>query len=131
MTTLPHGFHKIRLNLARSKDFPDGSSRHGYEFVVPLTADGHIDLGRWKEHRGLCKVRRFWPGEADQHGLVVHKPGGATGATWVFDYDGAAADDDEAGYRFGEHPFRIGEYVSIKDEDGVLATFVVTSTDAV
>ncbi|QCK85181.1 hypothetical protein E8L99_04995 [Phreatobacter aquaticus] len=131
MTTLPHGFHKIRLNLARSKDFPDGSSRHGYEFVAPLTADAHIDLARWKEHKALCKVRRFWVGEEDQHGLVVHKPGGAKGATWVFDYDGAATVDDEAGYRFGEHPFQLGEYVSIRDEDGEMHTFVVTSTDAV
>ncbi len=131
MSTLPPGFHKIRLNLARSKEFPEGSNRHGYEFVAPLAADGQIDLAQWKAHKAVCKVRRFWNGEADQHGLVVHKPGGAKGATWVFDYDGAAADDDEAGYRFGEHAFRIGEYVSVRDEDGELHTFVVTSTDAV
>ena len=36
MTTLPNAFKRIRLNLARSKEFPQGSSRHGYEFVAPL-----------------------------------------------------------------------------------------------
>lgn len=35
---------RIRLHLARSKAFPDGSARHGYEFVAPLDARGHIDL---------------------------------------------------------------------------------------
>ncbi len=80
---------------------------------------------------GLCKVRRFWAGEEDQHGLLVHKAGGAKGATWTFDYDAAGNDDDEAGYRFGDHLFQIGEYVSIRDEDGALLTFIVTSTDAV
>lgn len=131
MTTLPRGFHRIRLNMARSPGYPEGSKLHGYEFVAPLTADGFIDADAWKEHRALCKVRRFWQGEADEHGLLVHKPGGAKGATWTFDYDPNAEDDDEAGFRFGDHPFQIGEYVSIRDEDGDLTTFVVTSTDAV
>jgi hypothetical protein len=131
MTSLPHGFHRIRLNLARSKDFPEGSSRLGYEFVAPLTAEGHIDLAAWKTHRSLCKVRHFRTGYGDEYGLLVHRPGGAEGATWIFDYDPSSEGDEESGYRFGEHAFRIGEYVSIKDDDGVLQTFMVTSTDAV
>ena len=32
---LPHLLKRIRLELARSKDFPMGSARHGYEFVAP------------------------------------------------------------------------------------------------
>src|SRR5688572_12012268 len=39
----PKALQRIRLHLARSKDFPDGSARHGYEFVAPLGEDGHID----------------------------------------------------------------------------------------
>ena len=131
MTTLPQHFHRIRLNLARSKEFPDGSSRHGYEFVEPLDATGHIDTVLWKQHRALCTVRRIWAGEADLNGLLVHKAGGDRGGTWIFDYDGTSDFDDEAGYRFGAHAMQIGEYVSIKDEDGVLHTFIVTSLDAV
>jgi deoxyribodipyrimidine photolyase-like uncharacterized protein len=117
--------------MARSPGYPEGSKLHGYEFVAPLDAAGRIDLAAWKEHRALCKVRRFWQGEADQNGLLVHKPGGPKGATWTFDYDPNADDDDEAGFRFGDHAFQIGEYVSIRDEDGEMQTFVVTSTDAV
>lgn len=128
---LPKGFHKIRLNLARSKAFPEGSSRHGYEFVAPLDGGGRLDPEAWKAHRSTCTVRRFWAGEPDNHGLLVHKPGGAKGATWSFDYDATAEFDDEAGYRLGDHAFQIGEYVSIKDEDGEMHTFVVTSVDAV
>lgn len=131
MTQLPHNFKRIRLELARSKAHPNGSSRHGYEFVAPLDAKGLIDTVQWKEHRSHCGVRRFWEGEKEEHGHLVHKPGGAAGATWVFDYDGTATDDDEAGYRFGAHPFQPGEYVSIKDEDGDMHTFVVTSVENV
>jgi len=41
--TLPHVLKRIRLHLARSKEFPSGSARHGYEFVASLDAKG--DLG--------------------------------------------------------------------------------------
>ena len=41
--TLPHALKRIRLHLARSKEFPAGSADHGYEFVAPLDSNGHID----------------------------------------------------------------------------------------
>jgi hypothetical protein len=130
MTQLPHVFKRIRLNLARSKEFPTGSERHGYEFVAPLDAGGHIDPELWRTNREHCGVRRFWAGEDDEVGRLVHKPGGPEHARWVFDYDETAEDDDEAGYRFGAHAFRPGEYVSIRDEDGAMHTFQVVSVEA-
>jgi hypothetical protein len=129
MTKLPTQFKRIRLNLARSKEFPNGSARHGYEFVAPLDAAGHIDPVLWQKHRENCGVRRFW-NDDEELGHLVHKPGGAEHARWVFDYDGDAAEDEEAGYRFGVHAFRTGEYVSIRDEDGGLHTFQVVSVEA-
>ncbi len=128
MIQLPHEFKRIRLNLARSKEFPTGSTRHGYEFVAPLDASGHIDPVLWQKHRDHCGVRRFWNGE-EEHGRLIHKPGGAEHARWVFDYDDTSAEDNEAGYRFGTHAFRPGEYVSIRGEDGELHTFQVVSVE--
>ena len=34
----PKEFKTIRLNLARSKEFPEGSAKHGYTLVAPLDA---------------------------------------------------------------------------------------------
>ena len=130
MTTLPHNFKRIRLNLARSREFPQGSARHGYEFVAPLKADGHIDEAQWKTDRRHCRVRRFWDGQDDQIGFLVHKPGGPEHGRWVFDYDETAEDDDESGYRFASHVFRPGDYVSIRGEDGEMHTFQVASVEA-
>ena len=129
MTQLPHTFKRIRLNLARSKEFPAGSTRHGYEFVAPLDANGYIDAVLWQKHRANCGVRRFWNGE-EEHGHLVHKPGGAEHGRWVFDYDGTAEEDEEAGYRFASHVFRPGEYVTIRDEDGEMHTFQVASVES-
>jgi hypothetical protein len=128
MTQLPPALKRIRLNLARSKGFPGGSERHGYEFVAPLDAAGHIDPELWRKYRDRCGVRRFW-GDDEETGRLVHKPGGAEHARWVFDYDMSADEDDEAGYRFGAHAFRPGEYVSIRDEDGEMHTFQVATVE--
>lgn len=119
---------KITLNAARSKAFPDGSIRHGYEFTAPLTAEGRIDVESWKAHRGECFARRFWGDEPEQRGLLVHKAGGRGGSTWAFELgQGATLDAEEDGFRFGDHAFVAGEYCSVREEDGELATFRVVS----
>ncbi len=127
MTTLPHVLKRIRLNLARSKEFPEGSALHGYEFVAPLDQAGHIDLALWKQHRDHCRVRRFW-GREEEAGRLVHRPGGK-GGVWIFDYVPGTSEDDEAGYRFASHAFIPGEYVSIRDEDGEMHTFQVAAVE--
>jgi hypothetical protein len=119
------------LTLARSREFPDGSSRHGYDFLAPRDPQGHIDPILWKKYRDYCRVRRFWADQDDEIGRLVHKPGGAEHARWVFDYNSDADDDDEAGYRFGSHAFLPGEYVSISGQDDKLHTFRVVAVDPV
>src|ERR1700721_242214 len=34
--------NRILSNLARSREFPGGSSRHGYDFIAPLDPQGRI-----------------------------------------------------------------------------------------
>ena len=58
--------NRIVLNLARSREFPGGSSRHGYDFIAPLDSQGRIDPLLWKKYRNYCRVRRFWAGEEDE-----------------------------------------------------------------
>lgn len=120
------GLKNIRLNLARTKEFPAGSDRHGYRFTAPLDENGHLDAEGWKEHRDRCRVVRFWGDEEDDIGHLVHRPGGS----WGFHYDVSGDEGDEAGFKLGSHDFRPGEYVSVRDDDGELHTFrVVSVTD--
>lgn len=115
---------KVRLELARDKDYPNGSHAHGYEFVAPLDETGHLDPEEWKEKRKACKARRFWGNEEEELGHLVRKPGGF----WAFHYD-TPADEDGSGYRFGRHAFIIGEYVSIREQDDRIRTFRVASVE--
>jgi len=110
---------QIRLELARTAEFPDGSRKHGYEFIAPLKEDGHIDLEIWKKYRQVCSVLRFWAGEDDEHGLLIHYR-----QRWAFSY-APGDDDDEPFYRFDSHAFAEGEYVTITEHDGVARPFRV------
>ena len=110
--------YRIRLHLARSPEFPSGSAQHGYEIVAPLDAEGILDGSAWHRERKLCTVRRFWAGESDRYGQLLHSPGGAGGATWVIDYDETTSEDDEKGYRFDRHAFIPGQYVTVNDRHG-------------
>lgn len=111
---------KIRLELARTHEFPLGTSDRGYEFVAPLDADGHLDRDGWHVHRDHCTVRRFWAGEPDERGRLVHRGGG-----WYFHYDGMDAGDDEPIFKFDRHTFKTGEYVSVTEHDGEQRPFKV------
>lgn len=108
----------IRLELARDHDFPNGSPERGYEFSAPLTDDGHLDQDEWRDVKEQCTVRRFWHGEDDEHGHLVHR-----GRGWSFHYDEEPVDEDEPLFKLDRHILIEGEYVSITEHDGVLRTF--------
>ena len=110
----------IRLELARTKDHPQGSAAHGYEFTAPLDAQGHLDMEAWRKVKEVCTVRRFWKGEEDEHGVLTCAKGGR----WVFSY-APGEDDDEPVFRFAQHEFHEGEYVSITEHDGEMRPFRV------
>jgi hypothetical protein len=112
----------IRLELARTPRWPQGNPDCGYEFRAPLTAEGHIDVEQWRRHRKESTVRRFWQGEADEHGHLIH----TRRRTWAFSY-APGEEDDTAFFRFESHAFVPGEYVTIAEQDGHSYTFKVAS----
>ena len=116
---------RVRLELARDHDFPNGSRERGYDFIAPIDNEGHLLADEWRENRDRCRVRRLWPGQGDEIGRLVHKRGGDRGATWAFDYDPTSTADDEAGFKLDRHRIIPGEYISITEHDGVQRTFFI------
>lgn len=112
----------IRLELARTPDFPEGSNKRGYEFVAPLGDDDHIDVEAWHDHKQACTVHRFWQDEDPEQGYLIH----TRHSTWAFSY-APGEEDDEPFFHFEYHAFREGEYVSITEHDGVIRPFKVVS----
>ena len=112
---------RIRLELARTKEFPEGNRNCGYEFMAPIKPDGHLDAEEWKRNQEKCTVRRFWQGEDDEEGKLVHGRG-----RWTFSY-APGEDDDEPIFKFDRHVMKQGEYVSITEHDGVTRPFRIVS----
>lgn len=110
----------VRLELARTPEFPAGSASRAYMLRVPLDEAGVIDDAALAKRPAMATVRRFWPNEADQSGYLLRN-----GKAWVFSY-AVGDDDDEKLFHLEAHPLRVGEYVTITEPDGTRFPFRVT-----
>lgn len=116
---------EIRLELARNKNFPNGSASHGYDLIAPLDAQNHLDHMAWRSHHEQCRVVRFWGREAHKVGHLVHDE---QGGNWAFHYDVKGKETaDDLGFKFHAEPFVQGEYVSILEAGGNEMTYQVVS----
>lgn len=113
----------IRLELARTDEFPEGSHNHGYELTAPVDSQGHLDIEAWRQARSRGTVRRFWEGEDDEFGFLVRTRHGG----WAFSY-APGEEDDEAIYHLESHVFTVGSYLSITEHDGKTRPFKVVSS---
>ncbi len=121
---LPETFRRIRLELAREPGRPSGDPGIGYTLVAPLDVQGRLDAEEVRRHREACKVVRFHRGEESDVGYLKRRPGGS----WAFHYDFTDGDDDDPGYRLGEHRFVVGEYVTIAEDEG-MHTYRIASVE--
>jgi len=118
---------RIRLERARAKGHPEGEPGEGYDLVAPLDEGGHLSVEGWRSQRALCFVHWLEAGDVVERGVLAHRAGGPGGGTWQFDYDPRSLGEEDTGYRFESHAFKPGEYVSIRDADGAVLTYRVTS----
>lgn len=115
--------YRIKLELARTPEHPEGDPEHGYDFIAPLDKTGMLDPSSWRDQRKQCTVRRFAPGEDDETGHLIH----TQGRQWAFHYEEEDVEDEaeESGFKFSSHSFQEGDYVSITENDGETRTFKV------
>jgi hypothetical protein len=122
---LPNTFRRIRLERAREPGHPEGDRRIGYTITAPLLADGRLDVETARAHRGECRVIRFHEGRDSDEGYLRRRPGGS----WALHYDfDDGEDDDDPGYRLGDHRFVPGEYVTFIEDDAAHTYRVVSVT---
>jgi hypothetical protein len=119
-----HNWTLVRLELARTPEFPDGSASRGYLLRLPLGDDGLIDEAALSGQPAKATVLRSWPDEDDQAGYLIRK-----GRGWAFSY-AVGEDDDESVYHLESHPIRLGEYVTLTESDGTRLPFRVASLAA-
>ncbi len=111
---------KIRLELGRTPDHPQGSSLYGYDIIAPISHDGFLDAETWRAHKKQCTVHRFWEGEADEYGNLIH----SRGNKWAISYE-PGEEDNEPFFHLESHKLTEGEYVTITEHDGVARPFKI------
>ena len=105
-------WYLIRLELARTQDFPEGSASRFYLLRLPLADGGALDVEALRADPGRATVRRFWPNQPDLSGYVIATDGG-----WAFSYR-AGPEDDERIFHLESHPLQLGEYITLTEPDG-------------
>jgi hypothetical protein len=114
-------WQSIRLELARTPDFPVGSASRAYLLHLPLDESGLIDEALRESLPGRATVRRFWPNEPDLSGYVIRRKDG-----WAFSY-APGDEDDETIFHLENHPIRLGEYLTLTEPDGRRLPFRVAN----
>lgn len=115
----------IRLELARTRDFPEGSASRSYLLRLPLGDEGLIDAQALRRLPGQATVHRSWPNQADLSGYVVQTPRG-----WAFSYEIGDTDDEDV-FHLESHRFREGEYLTLTEPDGSRLPFRVAGISPV
>jgi hypothetical protein len=114
----------VRLELARSAGYPNGSATRAYLLHLPLEESGLVNEDAFQRSPALATVRRHWPNERDRAGYVIRKPKG-----WAFSYAPGDADDEDL-FHLEAHPLRPGEYVTIIEPDGDRLPYRVVAAEA-
>ena len=111
----------VKLELARTDEFPAGSPSRTYLIRIPLDDDALINEAARKAEPQRATIRRFWPNEPDQSGYILKTKNG-----WVFSY-AVGEEDDENLFHLENHPIRAGEYLTLTEPDGDRLPFRVVS----
>jgi hypothetical protein len=111
----------IRLELARTPEFPEGSASRIYLLRLPLDQESLIEERALKQAPALATVHRYWPNEPDMFGYVIRTPQG-----WAISYE-PGEQDDETVFHLETHPMRQGNYITLTEPDGRRLPFRVAS----
>lgn len=107
---------KNRRELARDHDLPERSSKHGYEFVAPVSAEVLYDPDEWKAISANAGQRAFGAMKTRNAAISSENPT-AIGLSLTI------STAMRSGSRFGRHHFALGECVSVRKQDDRLRTF--------
>jgi hypothetical protein len=111
----------IRLELARTAEFPEGSAAHAYVLRLPIDDNGFIERSAIKHATQSPIVHRMWPNKPDRTGVVISQRAG-----WAFSYEDGDA-DDEGIFQLEHHPIKPGQYLTITETNGERLPFKVVS----
>lgn len=110
---------RIRLELAREPEHPQGSADTCYHLEMPLDENGCVDIVLMLALPERARVRREAPGSPPKVGYILPMAGG-----WGFSYQPGEADDEPV-FRLAGRRFLPGEYFTVTEAGGKAHAFRV------
>lgn len=108
----------IRLELGRTRDFPNGSASRAYLLRLPLAPDGTIDEQAVAGKPEQATVRRMWPSQPDVSGHLTR-----LGERWAF-IAGRSGNQKTLWSELDPHPIHEGALLTLR-ENGLELPFRV------
>lgn len=109
----------VRLELARTADFPKGSASRAYILRVPLNDEGLIDAELIARTPSHATASRFWSSEPELFGRIERSDG-----QWVMRCRGQ---HDDTVFRMPALALRLNNEITIEEPDGSSNPFRVAS----
>jgi hypothetical protein len=110
---------KIRLELARTPDFPGGSVGRAFLLSLPLQDDGSVDWDEVSAQPSRATVQRFWASEPDRRGRLSRSDDG-----WLLKEN---ADGRAPTFRMPPQQLTAGQQIAVIGADGRSLPFQVVS----
>ena len=104
----------IRLELARTNEFPAGSVSRAYLVRLPLDDNDLVDEKALQRSPQRATARRFWSTEPEESGLVARIEGG-----WAMHCNGSPV----RMLALDGRPIRLGQHIAVEEPGGVLLPF--------
>ena len=108
----------IRLELARTGEFPAGSVSRAFLVNLPLDDFDAVDKAALAKAPAKATARRHWSTEPDERGQIV-----PSGAEWAV----RCRDKPDRLLRLNGTPMRLGQQVSVVEPDGTVLPLRVAS----
>lgn len=109
-------WRNVRLELAKTKEFPAGSVSRGYIIRLPFDDEDLLDREAFERSPHRATVRRYWSTEPDEAGLLIAIEDG-----WAMRSNGRP----QRMLQLHSRPIRLGQQVSVVDADGTSLPFRV------
>ena len=117
----------VTLVLAGGPGFPEGSPERRYEITVALTPGGHLDPQAWFADPDPWPARRSWPGSPSRDGDVQYDADTESWSVRLSPDPGDSADTPLHAQIRNAAQLRPGEYVTIREPDGVEYSYRVVA----
>lgn len=116
-------WHRIRLEMGRTKDEPEGSPSHAYMLTLPLDEKRRIDAAAYKKTPARASILRMSPEHGEENGRLILRGDGK----WAFSYE-PGDEDDETIFALATHAIELGNYITVTEPDGDQAPYKIVST---